>query len=223
MRDKTNRRHVRRYSIQLPLLHTPRAFRAQRGGIGWTRDLSEEGACMELAERLQYHMPLRLRIQTDRGTIESEAAVTWTGHSSLSGGGILHGMTLTQLDSDQLQILQAVLLSKGLVQPTKARLPFQVAVTCRPKEQTRMMFQGGTRDVSRGGVLLRLDQVVPPGTVLELTLHSPTWPVTAQGTIVWVAPPEGRTPGGPIGHGLRFTALDWTSALALTRLLVEGP
>ncbi len=223
MRDKTDRRHVRRYSIQLPLLHTPRAFRAQRGGIGWTRDLSEEGACMELAERLQYHMPLRLRIQTDRGTIEPEAAVTWTGHSSLSGGGILHGVTLTHLDSDQLQILQAVLLSKGLVRPTKARLPFEVAVTCHPKEQTRMMFQGGTRDISRGGLLLRLDQVVPPGTVLELTLHSPTWPVTAQGTIVWVAPPEGRTPGGPIGHGLRFTALDWTSALALARFLVEGP
>ena len=221
MRDKTDRRHVRLYPIQLPLLHTPRGTRTQRGGIGWTRDLSEEGACVELAERLHSHMPLRLRLRTDHEALELEGAVTWTGQSSVSGGGILHGVTFTHLDADELQALQEVLLSKGLLRPAKARLPFEVAVTCHPKGHPRSFLHGATRDVSRGGMLLRLGRVVPPGTVLELTLHTPTWPIVVQGTIVWVAPPEGRTRANPIGHGLRFASLGWTTALALARLLIE--
>jgi hypothetical protein len=166
-------------------------------------------------------MPVRLRLRTDREAVELEAVVTWTGQSSVSDGGILHGVTFTHLDADQLHVLQEVLLSKGLLRPAKARLPFEVAVTCHPEGHPRNMLQGGTRDISRGGMLLRLDQVVPPGTVLELTLHTATGPLVVQGTIVWVAPPEGRTPGEPIRHGLRYTTHGWTTALALARFLIE--
>jgi hypothetical protein len=40
MHDRPERRHGRRYPIQLPLVHTPRALRAERGGIGWTAALA---------------------------------------------------------------------------------------------------------------------------------------------------------------------------------------
>lgn len=40
MDDRPERRHGRRYPIQLPLVHTPRALRAERGGRGWTTALA---------------------------------------------------------------------------------------------------------------------------------------------------------------------------------------
>jgi hypothetical protein len=221
--DRAERRHGRRYPIQLPLAHTPSAFRAARGGIGWTRNLSEQGACVELAERLQSPMPFLLCFQTDRGVIDVEAEMAWCGHSPQSEGGILHGLTFTRFNPDQRRDLQALFLSKGLMRPTKVRLPFEVTVTCHSQGRAGMPLRGRTRDISRGGLLLRLGQVVPPGTALELTLHTPAWPVTVGATVVWVAPPEGRTPGGPIRHGMRFTALGWTAALALARFLLDRP
>src|SRR3972149_11242673 len=36
MDDRPERRHGRRYPIQLPLVLTPRALRAERGGVGWS-------------------------------------------------------------------------------------------------------------------------------------------------------------------------------------------
>ena len=171
--DRLERRHGRRYPIQLPLVHTPRALRAERGGIGWTRNLSEQGACVELAERLQSPMPFLLYVQTDRGVIDVEAAVAWWGQSPQSEGGILHGVTFTRFDPDQRRDLQGLFLSKGLMRPTKVRLPFEVTVTCRRTGRARLQLQGRTRDLSRGGLLLRLGQVVPSGTALELTLHTP--------------------------------------------------
>ena len=221
MHDRPERRHGRRYPIQLPLVHTPRALRAERGGIGWTRNLSVQGACVELAERLQSPMPFLLCVQTDRGVIDVEAALAWCGQSPQSEGGILHGVTFTRFDPDQRRDLQGLLLSRGLMRPTKVRLPLEVTVTCRTQGRVRIQLQGRTRDISRGGLLLRLGQVVPPGTALELTLHTPAWPVTVGATVMWVAPPERRTPGGPVGHGMRFTTLGWTAALALARFLLE--
>jgi len=57
--------------------------------------------------------------------------------------------------------------------------------------------------------------------LMRPTKHTPAWPVTVGATVVWVAPPERRTPGGPVGHGMRFTTLGWTAALALARFLLE--
>jgi hypothetical protein len=221
--DRPERRHGRRYPIQLPLALTPRAFRAERGGIGWTHDLSEQGACVELAERLQSPMPFLLCVQTDSGVIDVEASMAWCCQSPQSEGGILHGVIFTRSDPDLQRDLQGLFLSKGLIRPTKVRLPFEVTVTCHGQERTGMPLRGRTRDISRGGLLIRLGQVVPPGTALELTLHTPAWPVTVGARVVWVAPPEGRTPGGPIRHGMRFTSLGWTAALALARFLLERP
>jgi hypothetical protein len=36
-----------------------------------------------------------------------------------------------------------------------------------------------------------------------------------------VAPPEGRDPGGPILHGIRFIHSTWSTAVALGLLLTE--
>ena len=171
--------------------------------------------------RLPAHLPLRVRLRTDRGPIEAEAAVVWAKECLVPGGGILHGIAFTKLARNQLQALRGLLSSTGLFRPAGVRLPFELAVTCQLKGQPGPPFPAQTRDISRGGALLRLPQVVPTGTALELTLHTRTESLTAEGTIIWVAPPEGRTPGERILHGLRFTPLGWTSLLALASALAE--
>lgn len=222
MGDGLERRQFRRFPLQLPLLHKSKAPAPARSGVGWTRNLSEGGACVELGERLRLQNPFRLRLQTDGGPIEVEAEVAWAGEPASTGESILHGVAFTQVAPDQLEPLRDLILFKGHMRHAKVRLPFEFPVTCQRKGLAAPSFQGRTRDISRGGLLLRLPQVLPPETPLEVTLHTPTGPLTVEGTVVWVAPPEGRIPGGPIRHGFQFAALGGPKSLSLA-LLLAGP
>jgi len=102
-----------RYPMRLPFLHKPQAPAPIRAGVGWTRDLSEGGACVELAETLQPQMPLCIRLQTDQGPIEAEAQVVWTGEFYPGRGGVLHGIAFTHLAPSQLRALAGLLLFKA--------------------------------------------------------------------------------------------------------------
>jgi hypothetical protein len=215
MSDGPLQRQFRRYQIHLPFLHRPSSSRANRVRAGWTRDLSERGVCVELDQSLPVPTRLQVCLQTDRGVIDAEAEVVWAGAPPGPQRSILHGLAFTRLAPDQLQSLQYLLLSWGLGRRVGVRIPFEVAVTCQHKGEPGPLISGRGRNGSRNGLLLRLPQVVPPGTTLELTLHTDRGPLTVEGTIVWVAPPEGRSPGGPIRHGLRLTALGWPTVLAL--------
>ncbi len=223
MSDRLERRRFARYLIVLPLLYKSRGPAPSRVGVGWTRNLGEGGTCAELNERLQLGTPLTARLQMDRGLVEVEAHVVWVQDPAPVAGGIQHGLAFDSIPPDQQHILQDVLVSRGEKRRAAVRLPLDIAVTCRPKGQAGPSLPGRTGNISRGGLLLYLSQVVPPETVLELTLHSPYGPLTAEGVIVWVAPPERRTPGEPIRHGLRFTVLGWTTSLSLGLFLVEAP
>lgn len=222
MSGQSERRHFARYLIQLPLLLKPKRPAPMRIGVGWTRNLSDAGTCVELAERLDLETPLSVRLQTDRGAIEIEAQVVWVGQATLAGGGIRHGLLFAEIPPDQHPALQDLLISKGEKRQAGVRLPLELTVTCQPKGQAGPPLEGRTGNMSLGGLLLHLPQVLPPETVLELTLHTSHGPVTAEGTIVWVEPPERRTPGEPIRHGLRFTVLGWSTSLSLGLILVEG-
>jgi hypothetical protein len=201
-------RQFPRYPLVVPVLHKPRVPMGIRPGIGWTRNLSEGGACVELAELLPSHLPLRMLLQADRGPIQVEAEVVWATEVDAAGEGVSHGVTFTQVPPDQLQILRNLLASsKGQQRHAGVRLPIEVALTYRRKDQAGEPLEGWTEMVSRGGLLLRLPQVLPPGTALEMTLHLANELLAAEGTIVWVEPQEKRIPGEPVRHGLRFTAL----------------
>lgn len=207
-----------RYPMRLPFLHKPQAPAPVRAGVGWTRDLSEGGACVELAETLQPQMPLCIRLQTDQGPIEAEAQVVWTGEFRPGRGGVLHGIAFTHLAPTQLQALAGLLLFKGDMREAGVRMPVDLPVTCLPKGPAPM-FHGRTGNVSRGGLMLRLPESLRPRTELEAILHMSTGPVKAEGIIAWAGSPEGREPGAPIQHGMRFTSLNWSSSLALGLLL----
>jgi len=189
--------------------------------MGWTRNVSEEGACLELADRLRTKAPVRVRLQTDQGAIELEAQVVWTGEPSTPAGGIPHGVAFIKIAPDQRQALRGLLVPKGPIRHAGVRLPLDLPVTCRRKDQEGPPFQGRTGNISRGGLFLRLPRALRPGTPLEITLRTAEDLLTVQGTIVWVDPPERRNPGGPIRHGFRFTALDQSFCQALGLLLAN--
>jgi hypothetical protein len=115
--------------------------------------------------------------------------------------GTLHGVAFTHLSPDQLQALRDLLFSQGQERRAGIRLPLDLPVTCQPADPTARPFRGRTGDVSRGGLLLRLSQVLPPGTALKLTFDQPNGRVTAEGEIVWAESAEAQTPGKPIRHG----------------------
>lgn len=215
MFDGTQQRQARRYPIQLPFFHRPASSTVNRTRIGWTRDLSETGACVELDRSVSAPTQLQVRFQTDRDAIDAEAEVVWVKEPVGSDGGTLHGLTFTKLARHQRQALLRVLLAWGLTRRGGVRVPVEVAMTCEIKGSMGPLLQGQVRNGSRDGLLLRLPQVVPPGTTLEVSLRTQKGPLAAKGVVVWVAPPEGRTPGDLIQHGLRLTSFEWTSALAL--------
>lgn len=223
MRGDSERRQFARYLIQLPVLHKPGVPTPIRVGVGWTRNLSEGGTCVELAERLQVETPLRARLQSDKGPIEVEGRVVWAGDPAPTGGGILHGVAFNPLTPEQLRSLHDLIRLKGEMRLAGVRLPLEVPVTCQPEGQVGLLLQGRTGNLSRGGVLLRLPEALLVGTVVVLTLHTPHGALTAQGAVVWVDPPERRASGELIRHGLRFTVLGWSTALSLGLVLAEAP
>jgi Tfp pilus assembly protein PilZ len=176
---------------------------------------------VELAERLGPQTTLRLRLQTDRGAIEVEARVVWVSEPGDAGGVVPHGVTFTQLTPDQLPAFHDLLRSRGVVRHAGVRLPFEVSVTCQRKDHAEPPIQGWTGDISRGGFLLRLPHILPLGTALEITLHTQNEPLVVEGAVVWVEPPDRRTPGELVGHGVRFTALGRSLSLSLGLLLAE--
>ena len=69
--------------------------------------------------------------------------------------------------------------------------------------------------------MLLLPQVLSQGTVLEVSLQTPPGLLTAAGTIVWAAPRGRQTLERLIKHGLRFSAVTWSTSLALARFLAD--
>ena len=220
MEDFTIQRRYPRYRIALPVLYrsTPEAISL---GAGWTRDLSEGGACVELDECLWSGTSFQIRLQTDRGSIELKAQVAWIGQPNPEGG-TLHGATFIQIPAVQRQALRDLLSVKMKARESGLRLPLVLSVSCRPKGRVGPPLYGRTSDISRGGLSLRLLHVIPPGMALEITLHTPKGPLPAEGKITWVAPPARRKPGQLIQHGLQFTTLDWSTSLYLGLVAAES-
>ncbi len=211
-----------RNPMQLPFAHKAKIPGPASFGVGWTRNLSEGGACVEVNEVLQPRMPLRFLLRTDRGSIDAEARVVWAGAPNPVGGSVRHGIAFTHLAPGQLRALRDLLLSKSPRREGGFRFPFDFVVTCHPGEMARSRLQGRIRNLSREGLMLRLGESLPPGTPIELILHAARGPLVIEGVIVWAQPPERRGAGEPISHGVRFTAVNWNLSLAIGLLLV-GP
>lgn len=210
-----------RYTIVVPLLYTARTSVRQRDEVGWTRNLSENGACLLLPERLPLKLSLHLRLQTDGAPFGAEGQVVWAGKPGFDL--VRHGIDFTRISPDNRLALRDLLRSNGHVRPAGVRLAVALLATCRCRGQARPPIQGWIADISRGGLSLRLPQALPPGTDVVVTLRSPAGPLTLVGTVVWVESSRRRTSKESIRHGLQFTLLDTAVELALARLLTMMP
>lgn len=211
-------RRFPRFPIVLPVLHRP-IDRTAAPGVGWTRNLGETGACLELAEWIEPGAALALRLRTDTGDIEIEAAVVWAGERGRRETGILHGVSFAQIGPEHHKALRELLRLKGHVRQAGVRLPVDLTVLCRNVAHDTGPIHGRTGDISRAGLLLRLPSPLPTGSTLEVTIQTSHGPLTAEGKIIWVDPPGQYVPGEPIRHGFRFTNVGWASELTLAMLL----
>jgi hypothetical protein len=208
-----------RYPVQLPLLHTVLSPRAGRPSMGWTRNLSEGGACVELAEVVPADAALRLSLQTDSGAIEVEAEVIWAAAPDSDTGLVPHGVSFTNISPDQCRLLRELFRTKGIARHTGVRILSELPVAYQAKGLAEPPRWGLMENVSHGGMLLSLPELLNPGTTLKVSWQIAGEHLTAEGTIVWVDPTEGRTPGEPIRHGFRFTTLGYSTALSVGLLL----
>jgi hypothetical protein len=178
--------------------------------MGWTRNLSEGGACVEVAEGVPTDATLGLRLQTEHGAIEAEAKVVWAATPDSDRGMFRHGVAFTRMAPDQRQILRELCLTEAKARHTGVRIPSDLLVAYQAQDDAGAPRWGLMENVSRGGLLLGLPQLLSPGTRLKVCWQIASERLTAEGTIVWVEPREARTPGEPIPHGFRFIALGFS-------------
>lgn len=215
------RRRFPRFEIHIPFVYTACAPVFAASGVGWTRSMSQGGATVELSDRLRPRTPVGLRLKAGQGIVEAEAEVIWSGGRAREGGGLIHGLSFTLIAPDHLKVLQETFRPLAIMRHAGVRLSLEVPITCHPKTSAGPALQGRTGNVNRGGLFLRLPRLLPPGTLLDVTLHASKEPLTVEGAVVWVEPPEIWTPGESIGHGFQFHAPSWSTLSYLGLLLVE--
>ena len=210
--------HLTRCAIDLPFRYRQSTEAAYRPGVGWTRDLSGRGAWVELPERVAPPTLLEVSLHVPGEPLRLAAQVVW-GCPEPQERSRLHGLCFTHVTPAQRQRL-GVLLAH---QKTRGvgRLYCAMAATCRSKAAAGPPLPCETRDLSYGGVALRLPEAVPPGTHLQVTIPTPFGAVTADAQVVWAEPPDARPRGAPCRHGLRFLRLEPSSQLPL-KLLIAG-
>ncbi len=218
MTDLELQRRQPRYLVHLPFLYRVNAPGSSGLEMGWTFDVSERGACVELAQRFPPPLTLHLILQTDHASIEVDAEVVWAGTPALPGG-IPHGVIFNWTAPEHLQALRDLLPSMGPAGTTGVRLHLDLPITCQLNGHGGPLLEGRTGDISREGLLIFLPRVIAQDTELEITVHTPVEPLIMPGKIVWVRSSENTTPGEPIAHGFCFTSLRWCTPLILATLL----
>ena len=207
MAARLSPQHLPRYLIGLPIFctYTPKGAQASKVGLGWTRNISEVGACLELLEALAPGVSVSLVLQTEGETLAVEATVSWVGHPPMPDGHTLHGVAFPGLSLDQRQDLRELLRRHGAVQSRIHRLPVVLPVQCHSAGAPEPAVGGWTGSLSPSGCALLLPERLSVGTLLDLNLTTPRGDLAATGTVVWVERAVPETAGHLTRHGVRFT------------------
>jgi hypothetical protein len=191
-----------RFYVVIPVRYTVATPPGTPVNTGWTRNLSESGACVELPERLAPGIRLTLDLQTEAGPIRMTGTIIWTDSSSQPGAGSLHGLQFSST-SDDRERLRAWLHSRP---GSPARIVASLPVQCRRLDGVSPTVDGWTADLGEGGCALFLPEALSVGTLMDVVLTTPAGEMPSQGVVVWEG---GRraTLGHLIEHGFRFTKL----------------
>jgi c-di-GMP-binding flagellar brake protein YcgR len=214
------RKHVR-HPLVLSILYQRAGSVPAARGVGWTRNLSQGGACLELPDPLPEATPLRLALQTDQGSLWMDAEVVWAGRRVDATDGVPHGIAFVQVTADQARALGSLVDRLGQLKDVAVRVPLRRAVACQLAGAPEPPLRGLTGDVSRRGLSVSLPQRLPEASDVEVTLPTPEGRLTVRAKVTWVDAAEGEL-DRRVRHGLEFTGLDWTDELTLGLLLAEG-
>lgn len=199
-------RRFPRYQIVLPVSYQtlPSGAGLPREGSGWTRNLSETGACLELTQSLSVGTVLLLSLRDEGGELALEARVVWVGYPPLPSGGTLHGVAFGEMTLHERLVLPALIRRQAGLRVQAARIPAALPVTCRALGAAGAVLQGWTGDLGREGCMLLLPEQFPVGTAISVTLTTPHGDVTATATVVWVEPSILAVMRRLTRHGVRF-------------------
>lgn len=95
------------------------------------------------------------------------------------------------------------------------RAPVRIQVECRGAGP---FFSGQSLNVSRGGVFLQTEYLLPPGRTVQLSFSLPDGPrISTRGRVIWTRGPG--DPRGPSGMGIQFETLGPEVLRALEELI----
>lgn len=83
------------------------------------------------------------------------------------------------------------------------RAPVRIQVECR---SAGPFFSAHSVNISRGGVFLQTEYLLPPGRTVQLSFCLPDGPrISTRGRVIWTRGPG--DPRGPAGMGIQFDTL----------------
>jgi hypothetical protein len=217
MTAKEIRERWTRYTIDVPLRYLRVAEGGGRSKGGRARNLNFGGAWVDLPEQVEPESVLEITLATPVVKLSLLGRVVWA-HSGLRDGQYLHGVRFRSVTSEQQEGFRALFAYE---RASPARLPCFLAATCRRNNGYATM-PGIVRDLSDGGVCVRLPQRVAPGTKLRIQAATPFGNIVADAHVVWADQGRGRLPLGRLcRHGLQFLHILLPSE-PLLRTVLDG-
>lgn len=210
-----------RYQVVVPAVFTAE-LAEPCAGSGWTRDLSETGACLELREPLRPGTRLTVVLELSTACAAVDARVVWSRRGEAEGAPALHGIAFALAAGDLPPALATLLERLRHQRTAAARLPATLPARCIRLDGPDTALQGWTSDIGHGGCCLLLSERLPVGTAIEITLATPRGDVAARGTVLWCAAPSGGRELCAHGIGFAHSAVGKDLLLGLVLEDVSG-
>ena len=160
MTVKDIRERWTRYTIDVPLRYLRVAVGGGRSKGGRARNLNFRGAWVDLPEQVEPGSVLEITLATPVVKLSLVGRVAWA-HSGLRDGQYLHGVRFGSVTSEQREGFRALFAYE---RASPARLSCFLAATCQRNANGYVTIPGIVRDLSDGGVCIRLPQRVAPET-----------------------------------------------------------
>lgn len=209
-----------RYAIDMPLRYRRVGKGGGRAKGGRARNLNFRGAWVVLPEPVEPGSVLEITLATPVVKLSLVGRVAWA-HSGARDGQYLHGVRFRSVTSDERERFRTLFASE---RASPARRSCSLAATCHRNDNAypTIPVPGVVRDLSDGGVCVRLPQRVAPGNTLRLQAATPSGKIVADAQVVWADHARGRLPHGRLcRHGLRFLHIHLPSEPPL-RTLLDG-
>jgi hypothetical protein len=216
MTVKDIRERWTRYTIDVPLRYLRVAEGGGRSKGGRARNLNFRGAWVDLPEQMEPESVLEITLATPVVKLTLVGRVVWA-HSGSRDGQYLHGVRFRTVTSEQREGFRALFAYE---RASPARFSCFLAATCQRNANGYVTIPGIVRDLSDGGVCIRLPQRVAPGNKLRIQAATPFGKIVADAHVVWADQARGGLPLGRLcRHGLRFLHIHLPSELPLSAVL----